>query len=68
MRTHRIPIRPPGAITREGLSVPQLTAAITTVLLAVLLTVVLVIIGAQPELTPQLRIDEAFRALQEGTR
>jgi hypothetical protein len=43
---------------------PQL--AITTVLLAaILVTVVLVITGAQ-ELTPQQRIDEAFRAL--GTR
>jgi hypothetical protein len=46
---------------------PQLTSAIAAVLLAAtLLTVALVITGAQSELSPQQRIDEAFRALQEG--
>jgi hypothetical protein len=46
---------------------PQL--AITTVLLAaILVTVVLVITGAQSKLTPVQRVDEAFRALQQGTR
>jgi hypothetical protein len=66
MRTHRIPNRPPGAITREEFPMLSPQLAITTVLLAaILVTVVLVITGAQ-ELTPQQRIDEAFRAL--GTR
>jgi hypothetical protein len=46
---------------------PQLTAAIAAVLLAAtLVTAALVITGAQSELTPQQRVDEAFRVL--GTR
>jgi hypothetical protein len=44
----------------------QLTTAVAAVLLAAtLLTVALVITGAQSELTPAQRVDEAFRALQE---
>jgi hypothetical protein len=63
-----IPHRPPGAITREGFPMlsSQLTTAVAAVLLAAtLLTVALVITGAQSELTPAQRVDEAFRALQE---
>jgi hypothetical protein len=65
----RFRIALPGAITREGFSMlsPQLTAAIAAVLLAAtLVTAALVITGAQSELTPQQRVDEAFRVL--GTR